>query len=401
MRIGLIYTNKSEFRGGGYTFQEELLKEISKNKNVKIKYFLFNTKKFNRKKNDYYQNKFEIIYLIKKNFFHSLLENLIHNFSFFSERTRYKTVLDKACKKFNIDLILFLDNSHNLHTNFPYITIVYDLDHLNYPFFPEYSQNYAWYKRENRLSNHLRKASAIITGTNYGISEIYNYYGIPKHKIFKLPHPSIELETKENNEKPKKYSLDKLSLTEKKYIIYPAQFWSHKNHISLVSLGKLLKKKYDNEVKIVLTGKDKGNLNYILDEIKKNNLEDLFVVPGFIEKDFLILLYKNALALSYVSYGGPENLPPLEAFSVGCPVIATKNDASMEQLGDAAVLIDPNNSEEFLTTVEKIINDKNFRDNLILKGKEKSKSWSISNFVDGLTNILLNFEKYIKSWKCL
>ena len=98
-------------------------------------------------------------------------------------------------------------------------------------------------------------------------------------------------------------------------------------------------------------------------------------------------MYKNALALTYVSFG--------------CPVIATKNNGSIEQLGDAAVLIDPNNSEEFLTTVEKIINDKNFRDNLILKGKEKSKSWSISNFVDGLTNILLNFEKYIKSWKCL
>ena len=112
-------------------------------------------------------------------------------------------------------------------------------------------------------------------------------------------------------------------------------------------------------------------------------------------------MYKNALALSYVSFGGPENLPPLEAFSVGCPVIATKNDGSMEQLGDAAVLIDPNDSEEFLTTVEKIINDKNFRDNLILKGKEKSNSCSISNFVDDLTNILVNFEKYIKSWKCL
>ena len=174
MRIGLIYTNKSESRGGGYTFQEELLKEISKTKNEKIKYFLFNTKKFSRKKYAHYQNKFEIIYLIKKNFFHSLLENFIHNFSFFSERTKYKTVLDKACKKFDIDLILFLDNSHNIHTNFPYITIVYDVDHLNYPFFPEFSQNYVWYKRENRLSNHLRKASAIITGTNYGISEIYN-----------------------------------------------------------------------------------------------------------------------------------------------------------------------------------------------------------------------------------
>ena len=52
-------------------------------------------------------------------------------------------------------------------------------------------------------------------------------------------------------------------------------------------------------------------------------------------------MYKNALALTYVSFG--------------CPVIATKNNGSIEQLGDAAALIDPNDSEEFLTTVEKII----------------------------------------------
>ena len=45
MRIGLVYTNKSEFRGGGYTFQEELLKEISKTKNIDL-----------IKTSDYYEN---------------------------------------------------------------------------------------------------------------------------------------------------------------------------------------------------------------------------------------------------------------------------------------------------------------------------------------------------------
>ena len=85
----------------------------------------------------------------------------------------------------------------------------------------------------------------------------------------------------------------------------------------------------------------------------------------------LIFLYKNALALTYVSYGGPENLPPLEAFSLGCPVIASKNEGSIEQLGEAAILIDPNKTEIFLSMIEKIKNDEKFREDLILKGLKK------------------------------
>ena len=45
MRVALINTNKSESQGGGYTFQEELLKEISKTKNIDL-----------IKTSDYYEN---------------------------------------------------------------------------------------------------------------------------------------------------------------------------------------------------------------------------------------------------------------------------------------------------------------------------------------------------------
>jgi len=393
MNIGLVYTNKKEVQGGGYTFQEEILKEVPNVENKKLNFYLFHTEKINT------NNNFKNTYLIKKTLLNTFVESMIRNFSFISERTRYKTILDKACEKFNIDIILFLDNNHNIHTNYPYITIVYDVDHINYPFFPEFSKNYKWYKRENGLRNHLRKASAIISGTDIGILEIQNYYGIPKNKIFKLPHPSINISDDELKLAIKNYSLQEMGLSKEDYIIYPAQFWAHKNHYALIALGVLLKKKYANKIKIVLTGSDKGNFKYINKLIEKNNLQEIFIIKGFIEKELLIYLYKNALALTYVSYGGPENLPPLEAFSLGCPVIALKNEGSKEQLGDAAILIDPNETEVFLSMIEKIKNDKKFREDLILRGLKKSNNWKISDFVNAANNLLLTYEKYIKTWK--
>ena len=391
MNIGLVYTNKRETQGGGFTFQEEILKEIQKNKdkNKNLKFHLFHTEEINN-------NKFENSYLIKKNLFNKFVENIIRNFSFFSERVKFKTILDKACEKFDIDLIFYLDNNHNIMTNYPYITIVYDVDHINYPFFPEFSRDYKWYKRENGLRNHLRKATAIITGTEVGMNEIVKYYGVPQKKIFKLPHPATDINSEEIK---KNYLLDEMGLSKKEYIIYPAQFWAHKNHYSLIALASSLKKRYTNKIKIVLTGTDKGNLRYIKGLIDKNNLKEIFIINGFIEKELLIFLYKNALALTYVSYGGPENLPPLEAFSLGCPVIASKNEGSIEQLGDAAILIDPNKTEIFLSMIEKIKNDEKFREDLISKGLKKSNKWRISDFVDAANNLLLTYEKYIRTWK--
>ena len=43
---------------------------------------------------------------------------------------------------------------------------------------------------------------------------------------------------------------------------------------------------------------------------------------GFVETDELVALYHHAHALTYMSLFGPENLPPLEAMALGCPVVA-------------------------------------------------------------------------------
>ncbi|MGN5486390.1 glycosyltransferase, partial [Campylobacter coli] len=49
-------------------------------------------------------------------------------------------------------------------------------------------------------------------------------------------------------------------------------------------------------------------------------------------------LYRGAAALVMPSYFGPTNLPPLEAWAVGTPVIYP--EAFKAQAGDAAILFD-------------------------------------------------------------
>ncbi len=268
MNIALIYNSKSQTRGGGYTFQEELINNIQKIKDEKISFTLIYSQILNDKFLDIYKNKYENIIHLNRNIYDRFRENLIRNFNFFSERSNYRSKLDKICYEKNIDMIIFLDNIHTIHTNFPFITIVYDVDHLKFPFFPEYSKNNKWYKRENSLNTHLRKASGIISGTNYGISQIKEYYGIPKNKLFKIPHPSIKYDFEQDISIDNNY-IRELGLEKNKFLFYPAQFWAHKNHKSLINLGIKLKDKFNYDLKIVLSGSDKGNLSYIKEEIKK------------------------------------------------------------------------------------------------------------------------------------
>ena len=148
----------------------------------------------------------------------------------------------------------------------------------------------------------------------------------------------------------------------------------------------------------MFSGSDKGNLNYIINEIKKNDLENTIVYLGFINQNQLYSLYKSCFALTYVSYGGPENLPPLEAFSLGCPVIATNHEGAREQLEDGAILIDPNNLNEFLNSINKLKDDK-FKINLLSKGYSIAEKRSIDSFMTDLKHILYSYKKYITTWK--
>src|SRR5205807_5629105 len=54
-------------------------------------------------------------------------------------------------------------------------------------------------------------------------------------------------------------------------------------------------------------------------------------------------LYEGALALVMPTYTGPTNLPPLEAVTLGCPVIYSDLPGCREQMGEAALYCDLRN----------------------------------------------------------
>ena len=95
------------------------------------------------------------------------------------------------------------------------------------------------------------------------------------------------------------------------------------------------------------------------------------------------------------TFFGPTNIPPLEAFKIGVPVIYPDLDGLRDQVGDAALLInlyDPNTLSDCLY---KLINNKGLRNDLLNKGyrmiDKNTKYDRLRNFENILSQFIVKY----------
>lgn len=280
----------------------------------------------------------------------------------------------------------------------PFAISVWDLQHRLQPYFPEVSLKKEWDTREDFYENRLKQATYVITGTSRGKQEIQSFYQVASERIEICPFPTPNFALKHES-----LSFDKDLFFEKYnlppvYFFYPAQFWPHKNHFALLNALKILDKKYHINASLVLTGSDKGNAGYITNLIERLGLGNKVHVLGFIPQVDLACLYQFALALVFPSYFGPDNLPPLEAFALGCPVIAADVPGASEQLGEAALLVKPNDVNHIALAMKRVYEDANLRHELSQKGLTRGKVWTTDDYVNKMLSLLDEFEPIRGCW---
>jgi glycosyltransferase involved in cell wall biosynthesis len=375
MRFGVYLGAMNPSGGGGFTFQESIINSlhiVSRYHNI----FIF--------------------YKVGQDLFHSQQIKYIDGQIVNSNVLEFTSLLDATIEN-KIELIWFVTVVFE-PINIPYISTVWDLQHRLQPFFPEVSvSGWTWEAREEFYRHVLPKATYILTGTKEGKKDIQRFYGISeeKVKVIPLPTPSFSLANhKYSNNAILKYR----NVVLKDYIFYPAQFWPHKNHIALLYGLRTLIDEFNYTLHLVFSGSDHGNREYIEKAAIELNLRDRVFFLGFVSKEILITLYRNAFCMVFPSLFGPDNLPPLEAFGLGCPVIAANVPGSYEQLGDAALLFDGTNDRDIALCIKSLIEDKTIRDNLITNGLKRAQSWTSDDYVHALIDIINTFHNYRRCW---
>jgi glycosyltransferase involved in cell wall biosynthesis len=95
----------------------------------------------------------------------------------------------------------------------------------------------------------------------------------------------------------------------------------------------------------------------------------------FISEAELRGLYRNAAALIFPSFAEGFGIPMLEAMATGTPVIAARATSLPEVGGDAAAYFDPQNQEEMISAMERVLSDDQLRQEMARKGLAKAEEY--------------------------
>lgn len=292
-----------------------------------------------------------------------------------------------------LDAVWFLYPAY-MRLQIPYFYTVWDLQHRRQPVFPEVSQSgWTWEERESCYREMLPRATRIFTGTAVGKDEIVRFYGIHPDTVVVIPIPYASCEESANLD-----AMPPAAPIERPFIFYPGQFWPHKNHICVLYAVRQMIDANLSAPDVVFTGADKGNLAYIRAAAEDFRIADRVHFLGFVPAATLTELYKTALALVFPTFFGPDNIPPLEAFSLGCPVIASDVPGACEQLGDAALLFDPKHPQSLVQALTRLSGDPVLRETLVNNGLRRAASRTPEKYVEAVIKVVDDFAAVRRCW---
>lgn len=159
------------------------------------------------------------------------------------------------------------------------------------------------------------------------------------------------------------------------YILTVGALEPRKNMIRLLqAFAQLRADGYSGE--LVHAGPKGWLFEDVMVEVDRLDLQGSVRFLGRVPKQDLIGLYNAATCFVYPSLYEGFGLPVLEAMSCGCPVITSNLSSLPEIAGDAAIMIDPYNVQQFVKAMQEVLANPSFAHNLIQRGFQQAMQFS-------------------------
>lgn len=245
------------------------------------------------------------------------------------------------------------------------ICIIHDIYHIAHK---ESSSQLNYIFAKINILSALRKCSYIMVDTHTTKSEIEKYFSTKySPKIYPL-HISVTPLVK----------TERLASSSRPYILFVGNVKPHKNLNRLVKayVNTNLSKNTD----LYIVGKKEGFItaDKEIDHISQGNSNIKFT--GYVTDIELVSLYQNALFFVFPSLYEGFGIPPLEAMSVGIPVLASNIPCIREVCEDAVFYFNPYNIEDITTKLDIFARDKRLQDSYIEKGYAQVEKYSLDQY---------------------
>ncbi|HKN39952.1 MAG TPA: glycosyltransferase family 1 protein [Acidimicrobiia bacterium] len=159
---------------------------------------------------------------------------------------------------------------------------------------------------------------------------------------------------------------------ERPFFFFPGRSYPHKNHRFLVEAFAPLASRAD----LVLTGPPGPRDAEIAETAARLGVAGAVRRIGLVSRPELAALYESAEALAWPSRFEGFGVPVLEAMGAGCPVVASRATAIPEVVGDAGILLSPDDAPGWTEALDGLLSDPGLRSDLVRRGRERLKEFS-------------------------
>jgi glycosyltransferase involved in cell wall biosynthesis len=248
----------------------------------------------------------------------------------------------------------------------PTVCTIYDLQYKTYPEFFA-AEDVA--HREHTFIEACRRASALTAISDYSRDSAITHGNLAPERIRTI-HLRMAKRIAPGVENGK-VILDRLGLVPKRYLVYPANFWKHKNHeMLLTAFGIACHEGLPADIKLICTGAPGTRQAWLMNAARTMNLGNRILFSGYLPSIELAALMTNCTGVVFPSLYEGFGLPIVEAQAVGRPVITSNLWSMPEIAGEGACIVDPYDVQSIKSGLMRVINDTEYRENLINKGFE-------------------------------
>ena len=232
-----------------------------------------------------------------------------------------------------------------------------------------------------RFRRGLLRADRVIAVSGATRRDVLNLMNLPQNKVLKIYNAIdpgfLAIET---DEKKRQEVLDRYQINFP-YILYAGSVNPRKNVARIVEALALLRQdlvehpKY-KDLRLVIIGDQMSKYPALRRAVHQSRVNDAVRFLGFVKREELKVFYQGAEAFVFPSLYEGFGLPPLEAMALGTPVVTSGVSALPEVVGDAAMIVKPENVFDIARGVREVLLDEALRAELIAKGHEQVKKFS-------------------------
>ncbi len=257
------------------------------------------------------------------------------------------------------------------------MTTIHDVYHL------AFSSQFSWPQRGYATLMYnaaLLLSDLITTPSQFSKKEIEKYALHKPKKIHVIPH-GLTLIPEEN--------------TPQDFLLFVGNLKAHKNLVRTVQAYR----KLQLQEQLVIVGKREGlkHIDHALFSLVESDpyLKEKILFTGYLSEQALSTYYSTAKILLFPSLYEGFGLPPLEAMACGCPVVAARTGSIPEVCLDAVEYVDPLSVDSIAEGIHSLLSNPQRRAELIERGKERFKVFSIQKTAHNLLHLLEGREHLI------